>query len=100
MTTKLPFETSSNNMNRLNMNINTSYLSLKLFLGTFVGSQENVIQDHQHVRNIIHIHNNVLWDWQCSIEYSPHLLWIWKTFREILSVPHNTIMDLNYVIED
>ena len=26
--------------------------------------------------NIIHIHNNVMWDSQYSIEYSPHSVWI------------------------
>ena len=49
--------------------------------------------------NIIQIHNNVLWDWQSSVEYSPYLVWMWRIFHRILSVPHNIVMDLNNVVQ-
>ena len=39
----------------------------------------------------IHIHNNVPWDWQYSMEYSN----IFPTFS--LNVPWNIVMDLNSV---
>ena len=39
------------------------------------------------IHNIIQIHNNVMWDWQCSTKYSPHSNWIWRIFYKILSVP-------------
>jgi hypothetical protein len=62
MTTNMPSETSSDIWIDSTGNTNTSYLSLKLFLGTFVCSQDNVVQDHQNLDNIMKIHNNVTWD--------------------------------------
>jgi hypothetical protein len=47
--------------------------------------------------NIIQIHNNVSWDWQYSMEYSPYSIYMWE-FLWILSVPHNVVMDLNNVM--
>ena len=49
----------------------------------------------KHEHNIIQIHNNVLWDWWNSAEYSPHSIWMWGMFRIILSVPQDIVMDLN-----
>jgi hypothetical protein len=51
--------------------------------------------------NIIQIHNSAMWDRQYSMEYFPHSDIMWKymeIFCGILSVPHNTIMDLNNVM--
>ena len=48
--------------------------------------------------NIIHIHNNVMWDRQHPTKYSPHVDYIWKIFREILSNPQNVVVDLNNVM--
>jgi hypothetical protein len=39
------------------------------------------------LHNIIHIHNNVMWDREYFTEYIPH--------SRILLVPHNDNMDLN-----
>ena len=47
-------------------------------------------------RNIIFIHNNVLWDWQYYMEYS--MCKNVGIFNGILAVPRNTIMDLNNVM--
>lgn len=44
--------------------------------------------------NIMHIHNIVLWDWHHSKKYS----WIFLTFPRMMSVPQNTIIDLNNVM--
>ena len=44
------------------------------------------------------IHNNVMWDWQYSMEYSWHSHThieceeYTRIFHEILSIPHNTVM--------
>ena len=35
--------------------------------------------------DIIHIHNNVLWDWHNSIEYSLHPYWIYYTKYSLYS---------------
>ena len=48
--------------------------------------------------NIIHIHKSVLWDWQYSMEYFPHSIWIWRIFHGIWWVPHNIVLDLNNVM--
>ena len=48
--------------------------------------------------NIIQIHNNVLWDWQYSMEYSSYFSPNVGIFHEILAVPHNIVMDLNNIM--
>ena len=53
-------------------------------------SLESIVEFH----NIIQISNNVLWDWQCFVEYSPHSIWICG----ILSSPQNIVMDLNNIM--
>ena len=50
------------------------------------------------VHNIIQIHNNALWDWQYFTKYSSHSGWMWKISCRILSIPMNTLMNLNYVM--
>jgi hypothetical protein len=49
--------------------------------------------------NIIQIHNKVLWDWQYFADYSSHSDWMWVIFCKILSVPQNTVMNLNIVMK-
>ena len=56
-------------------------------------------------RNIIQIHNNVTWDRQYDLKYStifPHILTKCEKhhgiFYEIMSVPQNTVMNLNNVM--
>lgn len=39
-------------------------------------------------------------DWQHSIEYFPHLSWMWEIFCGMLSCPHNNVMDLNIVMQN
>lgn len=48
--------------------------------------------------NIIQIRNTVMWDWHCFAKYSSHLVRLWGIFYRIISVPHNTITNLNNVI--
>ncbi len=48
--------------------------------------------------NIIQIHNNVMRDSQCSMEYSSHSDWMWGIFCRLLSVPQYIVMDLNNVM--
>ena len=50
-------------------------------------------------RNIIKIHNNVVWDWQYFVEYSIIQTECKEYFAEYLSVMMNTTMDLNNVKE-
>jgi hypothetical protein len=59
------------------------------------------------MRNILHIHlecedsNPKQWyvDWRYYEEYSSHPSWIWRIFLIILSIPHNTPMRLNNVMQ-
>ena len=48
--------------------------------------------------NIIQIHNSVLRDWQYFAEYFSYADWMWGIFYQILSVPKNTVLNLNYVM--
>jgi hypothetical protein len=48
--------------------------------------------------NIIQIHNNVMWDWQYSTWYLDGMWEYHGIFCGILSVSHNIVMDLNYVM--
>jgi hypothetical protein len=57
----------------------------------------NSRQNHFQSHNIIQIHNNVMWDWQYYVKYSPTFKLNMRIFLRILSVPDNTIMDLNNV---
>ena len=50
------------------------------------------------IHNIIHVHNNVMWDGQYYAKYSSHSVWMWGILCIILSVPHNIVMDLNNVM--
>ena len=49
--------------------------------------------------SIVQIRNSVMWDRQHSMEYSFYLDWIWGIFCGIMLVPHNIVMDLNYVMD-
>ena len=53
---------------------------------------------HKSLHNIIQIHNNVWWDWQYYVKYSPCPNWMWGIFHRILSFPHSTVMDMNNVM--
>ena len=64
------------------------YLNNAFYLG--------VLEQH----NIIQIHNNVMWDSQYYAEYVPHLVWMWGIYYRIMSIPHNTVMDMNNVMKD
>ena len=50
------------------------------------------------MHNIIHTHNNALWDWEYYVEYSSHSYSMWGIFHIILLVPQNTAMGLNNVM--
>ena len=54
------------------------------------------VKDRCH--NIFHIHNNVLQDWQYSAEYFTIQTKYEEYFAELLSIPHNIVMDLNNVM--
>ena len=49
--------------------------------------------------SIIQIHNNIMWDWQYTTKYSIYSYWLWEKFHMTLSFPHNTIMNLNDVMQ-
>lgn len=48
--------------------------------------------------DIIQIHNILLQNQQYSEEYFSHSVWMWGILYRILSVPQNTIMDMNNVM--
>jgi hypothetical protein len=70
----------------------------------------NIIQSHNNVlskwqycimHNILHIQTKAeeySLDWQYFVEYSSHLVWMWKIFYIILPVPQNTLVALNNVM--
>ena len=47
------------------------------------------------LHNISMIHNNILWDWQYFMEYSPHLVCMWGWCYIILLVPQNSVIIIN-----
>ena len=60
----------------------------------------NYVQTHlkavNHIYITIQFHNNVMWDCNFFLtKYSSYSLCIWGIVCLILSVPQNTIMDLN-----
>ena len=68
------------------MRVSNPDLDVNLALNHNQWVMHNITCLHPH-HNIIQIHNNVLWDWQCCAEFSSHsskycqshrtLLWIW-----------------------
>ena len=51
-----------------------------------------------HDMKIISSHDSVMRDWQHFIEYSSHSNWMWGILCIILSVSHNIVMALKYVM--
>lgn len=53
-----------------------------------VKTQSTILQHKiAFFRNIIQIHNSVMWDWQSSAEYYSHSVWTWGIYHIILSSP-------------